>query len=170
MLSFLHVAECDGWHHIVTGDESWFSWIHHHIACGLCREITWSQNRNLIFRAKMHVYDHVEPKRLLCCRQIPKWYQNEQWSFWEKFVHSIWTSDLSSRKGAASEITCGLSRQLFSSHKSAFNILIRRRWHAPHATPNLFTWFSPSYFYFFSAMKKLEQIQVADEDQFFEFV
>jgi hypothetical protein len=24
MLPFLHVAERDGWHHLVTGDESWF--------------------------------------------------------------------------------------------------------------------------------------------------
>jgi hypothetical protein len=24
MLSFLHVAECDNWHHLLTGDESWF--------------------------------------------------------------------------------------------------------------------------------------------------
>jgi hypothetical protein len=28
-----------------------FSWIYHHIACGLCREITWSQSRDLIFKA-----------------------------------------------------------------------------------------------------------------------
>jgi hypothetical protein len=24
MLPFLHAAERDGWHHLVTGDESWF--------------------------------------------------------------------------------------------------------------------------------------------------
>jgi hypothetical protein len=24
MLPFLHVAKCDSWHHLVTGDESWF--------------------------------------------------------------------------------------------------------------------------------------------------
>jgi hypothetical protein len=24
MLSFLHTAERDGWHYLVTGDESWF--------------------------------------------------------------------------------------------------------------------------------------------------
>jgi hypothetical protein len=24
MLPFLHAAECDDWHHLVTGDESWF--------------------------------------------------------------------------------------------------------------------------------------------------
>jgi hypothetical protein len=29
-----------------------FSWIHYHIACGLCREMTWSQSRDLIFTAK----------------------------------------------------------------------------------------------------------------------
>jgi hypothetical protein len=29
-----------------------FSWIYYHIACRLCREITWSQSRDLIFRTK----------------------------------------------------------------------------------------------------------------------
>jgi hypothetical protein len=27
-----------------------FSWIHHHVACELCWEITWSQSRDMIFR------------------------------------------------------------------------------------------------------------------------
>jgi hypothetical protein len=26
----------------VIGAKSWFSSIHHHVACGLCREIAWS--------------------------------------------------------------------------------------------------------------------------------
>jgi hypothetical protein len=51
-----------------------FSWIHQHVACGLCREIAWSQSRDLIFRSKIHVYDRVELERLLCCRQTPKWH------------------------------------------------------------------------------------------------
>jgi hypothetical protein len=111
-----------------------FSWIHHHIACGLCREVTWLQSRDLIFRAKIHVYNHVEPERLLCCRQTSKWYQNEQRLFCDKDTYSIWTSDLSSRKGAVSETTCDSSWQSLSSYKSGFNRLARRTWHAPHAT------------------------------------
>jgi hypothetical protein len=39
MLPFLHAAEHDRWHHLVIGAKSWFSSIHHHVACGLCREI-----------------------------------------------------------------------------------------------------------------------------------
>jgi hypothetical protein len=48
-----------------------FCWIHHHVACGLCQEITWSQSRDLIFRARIHVSNHVEHERLLCCRKHP---------------------------------------------------------------------------------------------------
>jgi hypothetical protein len=29
-----------------------FSWIHNYIACGLCREMTWSQSRNMISKTK----------------------------------------------------------------------------------------------------------------------
>jgi hypothetical protein len=74
MLPFLHIAERDGWRHLVTDNESCFSLIHHHVACGRYREMIWSQNRDLIFRAKIHVYNHMESQRLLCCRQTPKSY------------------------------------------------------------------------------------------------
>jgi hypothetical protein len=36
----IHTAERDDWHHLVIGDESWFSSRHHHVACELCREMT----------------------------------------------------------------------------------------------------------------------------------
>jgi hypothetical protein len=49
-----------------------FSSIHHHVACRLCREMMWSQNWDLIFGAKILVYNHMESERLLCCRQTPK--------------------------------------------------------------------------------------------------
>jgi hypothetical protein len=122
-----------------------FSLIHYHVACGLCREMTWSQSRDLILKAKIHVYDHVEPERLLYCRQTPKWCQNEQRLFCDKHTDSTWTSDLSSRKSATSETTYALCRQLLSLHKSDFNRLIRRTWHAPYATPTLFAWFDPQW-------------------------
>jgi hypothetical protein len=142
-----------------------FSLIHYHVADGLCGEITWSQSRDLIFRVKIHIYDHVESERLLCCWQTPKWYQNEQRLFYDKHAYSTWTKDLLSKKSAASEKTCDSSWQLFSSCKSGFNRLNRKIWHAPHATPTLFAWFGPSDFYLFSTVKeKLELIQVADKD------
>jgi hypothetical protein len=103
-----------------------FYWIYHHVAYKLCREMMWSQSRDLILKTKIHVYDHVELERLLCCRQTPKWYQNEQRLFYDKHTHSTWTSDLSSTKGAASETICGSSWQLFSSDKLGFNRLARR--------------------------------------------
>jgi hypothetical protein len=49
------------------------SWKHHDVACGLCREIMWSQNRGLVFRTKTHVSAHMESETLPCCRQTPKW-------------------------------------------------------------------------------------------------
>jgi hypothetical protein len=85
----------------------------------------------------------VEPERLRCCRQTPKWYQNEQQLFCDKYIHSTWINDLSSRKGAASETTCGSSWQLLSLYKPSFNRLTWRTWHAPHATLTLFAWFGP---------------------------
>jgi hypothetical protein len=48
ILPVLHAAKRDGWHHVVTGDESWFSSIYDHVARGLCREITSSQSLDLI--------------------------------------------------------------------------------------------------------------------------
>jgi hypothetical protein len=81
MLSFLHIAECDDWLILWLVVSPSFSSMHHHVACRLYREMTWSQNRDLIFKAKIHVYNHMESEQLLCCWQTPKWYQNEQWLF-----------------------------------------------------------------------------------------
>jgi hypothetical protein len=59
---------------VISGIMSWpmmshgFSWMHHHVACRLCREMTWSQSRDLIFRTKRHVHNHMESERLLCYR------------------------------------------------------------------------------------------------------
>jgi hypothetical protein len=42
----------------IVGIISWlvmsrsFSWIYYHVACRLCREMTWLQNRDMIFRAQ----------------------------------------------------------------------------------------------------------------------
>jgi hypothetical protein len=52
MLPLLYAAERNGWHHLVTGDESWFFLIYHHVKCGLCREVMQPQNRDSKFRAK----------------------------------------------------------------------------------------------------------------------
>jgi hypothetical protein len=60
--------------------------IYHHIACGCYREIMWSQNRGMILRAKNYVYDEMKSQRLLCCRQTPKSYQNEQRIFHDKLL------------------------------------------------------------------------------------
>jgi hypothetical protein len=60
MLTLLHPAQRHGWHYLVTGDKSWFSLIHHHVGCGLCRETMWPQNRDSKFRAKDYVQDYME--------------------------------------------------------------------------------------------------------------
>jgi hypothetical protein len=54
----------------------------------------------------IQVYDHVKSERFLDYRQISKWYQNQQRLFCDQCTHSSWTNDLSSRKSAASEMTC----------------------------------------------------------------
>jgi hypothetical protein len=138
ILPFLHVAERDIWHHLVTGNESYFfeyittshvdsveKWYGHKT------EIWYSEQR-------IHIYNHMESEWFLCCRQIAKWCQNEQRLFCDKSIYSIYytrTNDCSSKKGAASKTIGSLFRQLLSSHKSSFNRLAWRAWHSPHATP-----------------------------------
>jgi hypothetical protein len=71
------LACCRTWWLTSSCDQWWvmvFSWIYHDVTCRLCQEMTWSQSRDLIFRVKTHVHNHMEPERLLCCRQTPKWY------------------------------------------------------------------------------------------------
>jgi hypothetical protein len=83
--------------------------------------ILWSQNRDFVFRANIHVYNHMKAEQLLCCQQNPKWHQNEQRLFCDKDIYSDRTSNSSSRKGAASKMTDASSHQLLSSYKSGFN-------------------------------------------------
>jgi hypothetical protein len=52
MLPFLYAAQRDSWHNPVTGDKCRFSSIYHHVGYGLCREVIWSYNRDLIFKAQ----------------------------------------------------------------------------------------------------------------------
>jgi hypothetical protein len=168
-LLFLHIAERDDWHHLVTRDEWWFF-----LNTSPCR--MWILSRDdlvekprLNFQSKIHFCNHVEPEWLLCCRHTLKWYQNEQRLFCDKYTHSICINNLSSSKGATSETTCDPSQQLLISEKSSFNRLARRMWYALHVTPTLFAWFGTCDFYLFPTMKeKLEQIHVADEYQFSE--
>jgi hypothetical protein len=113
-----------------------FSSIHHHIACAFCREMMWWRKRDLIFRAKIHVSNHMKSEWLLCCEQTRRWYQNAQLLFCDKYLYSTRTHDLSSRKGAASKqhVVHFDNWQLLCSQKSGFNRLIWRRRHSPHAT------------------------------------
>jgi hypothetical protein len=69
--------------------------IYRYVEYGRYREMIWSQNRNMMFRAKVYVYNYMESQRLLYCRQIPKSYQNEQRLFCDKSTYSLRTSDLS---------------------------------------------------------------------------
>jgi hypothetical protein len=118
---------------------------------------------------KILVSHHLESEQLLCCRETPKWYQNEQQLFYDKYIHSTWTNNLSWRKESASKTTCESFRQLLSSHKSDLDRLARRTWYTPYSTPTLFVWFGSNYFYLFPTVKeKLERIRIADEDQFSE--
>jgi hypothetical protein len=72
MLPFLHAAECHGWHHLMTGDESGFFFDTSRRRIWASREMMWSQRRDMIFKAKKCVCDHMESEGLLCCRQTPK--------------------------------------------------------------------------------------------------
>jgi hypothetical protein len=86
MLPFLHAAERDGWHYLVTGDELWFSLIHHHIGCGLYREMMWLQNRDSKFRAKSlcsSLYGIRLGSILLSDFQMmPKWIATISWQIY----------------------------------------------------------------------------------------
>jgi hypothetical protein len=56
MLPFLYAAQRDGWYHLVTGHESWFSSLHHPVECGRYREIMWSQNWDSKFKAQSRCF------------------------------------------------------------------------------------------------------------------
>jgi hypothetical protein len=92
---------------------------------------------------RIHVYNHMESQRLLCCRQTPKSYQNEQSLFHDKSICSARTNSLFSRKSAACKTIQGSSRQLLCSHKSGFTRLVWRTQYSPHAIPIVFTWSGP---------------------------
>jgi hypothetical protein len=87
-----------------------FSWIHYYITRRLCREITWSQSRDLTFRSTNAC---LRPCRTWAAsilstdsQMIPKWTEPILWqrrSFYLK-------NNLFSRKGATSKTTYGSSR------------------------------------------------------------
>jgi hypothetical protein len=169
MLPFLHAAKSDGWHHIVTCDESWFFFD------TSPRRIGTLSRDDVVTKSKHQIQSKNSWLRSYGIRlgsmlwQTCKWYQNEQRLLCNKYVYSTRTSDLSSKKATASKTTCDLSRQLLNSHKSGVKRVARRTWHIPHATATIFTWPNPSWLLFvsYSETKKLEWTRVADEDQFF---
>jgi hypothetical protein len=71
-LTFLSATERDGWHHLVTGGESWFffdplpsrMWT---LSRG-CREKTETANSE----QRIYVHDYMESDRVQCCRQTSK--------------------------------------------------------------------------------------------------
>jgi hypothetical protein len=73
MLPFLHDAERDGWHHLVTGDESWFfldtspcrTWT-------LSREDVITKTKHQIQSKKIHVSGPMESDRVPCFAQTFK--------------------------------------------------------------------------------------------------
>jgi hypothetical protein len=113
-----------------------------------------SQRRDLIITAKSlcrGLYGIRATSMLSTDSQmIPKWIA----LFCDKRTYSTRTSNLSSKKRAASKNTCGSSWQLLSSYKSGFNGLARRTWHAPNATSTLFTWSGLSDFDLFYGERK----------------
>jgi hypothetical protein len=77
----------------IIGITSWlvmsrdFSWKCRHVACGLCREITWSQSRDLIFRAKKLYLRSCGTRATSMLstnsQMIPKWTANILWqTYW----------------------------------------------------------------------------------------
>jgi hypothetical protein len=165
ILFFLHTADeifdITAWLMMNRG----FPWTHYHVACGFCRKIAWSQGRDMISRAKVHVHDHIEPTRFPCCRQVPKCDQNEQRLFCDKDPKSAWTSDLFSKKGGASETAC--------VHVKNVSVDISRvstSWLEEHGMPRMLhppdsPHLAPGDFYLFpTVIEKLKRIQVGDED------
>jgi hypothetical protein len=151
ILAFLHASERDGWSHIVTSDESR---LFLNISPGCIWSLErWQSHKAAIWYSEqiIHVHGHMESEPLLCYPQTPKQWQNERRLFCEKHTHSIWISDLSSRKGAVWEMTYDASPQLVSSQKSDFNRLVRRTWHGQHTMsirPTCLIWLPVTSTYF----------------------
>jgi hypothetical protein len=69
MLPFLYTAERDGWHHLVTGDESWFFFDPSpHRMWTLSRDDMATKPRQQIHSKKVYVHDYMESDWVLCCR------------------------------------------------------------------------------------------------------
>jgi hypothetical protein len=60
MLSFSHAAEPDGWHHLVSGDKSWFFFNTSRGRIWTLPKDNMAQNRDLIFRANNSQLKSVE--------------------------------------------------------------------------------------------------------------
>jgi hypothetical protein len=74
---FLHAAERNSWHHLVISDELWFFW-------NTLPRRMWTLSRDdVVTKTRLDIRNKntclrlqsYGIKRLLCCRQTPKWYR-----------------------------------------------------------------------------------------------
>jgi hypothetical protein len=102
MLPFLHAARLDGWHHLVTGDESWFFF-------KTSPRRMWTLSRDdMVTTPRLNVQSKKCMFTIIwnsigfyIVDRLPNHTKNEQRLFRDKYAYSPRISDLSSRKGAA---------------------------------------------------------------------
>jgi hypothetical protein len=142
-----------------------FSWMHYHIACGLCREMTWPQSRNMIFRAKESYLQSCEIRAasmLLTYSQIiSKWTATILWQIY--VFHLKKRSFLDEGRRITNNLWFISTIAQFT--QIGLQQVARRTWHAPYVTLTLsHNLASIDFYLFFTVNEKLERIQVVDDD------
>jgi hypothetical protein len=170
MLPFLHVAEQDDWHHLVTGDESWFFFdISPHRVWTLSRDDVATKSRQQIQSKKFMFMIIWNPTGFYVVNRLP----NDTKMNSDYFVTNVFISlerMIFPYRRASHEKRLVAYADNCSVHKSRGSTDWLEK-HGIHRIPcQLYSHnLAISDLYLFSTVKeKLERIHLADEDQFFE--
>jgi hypothetical protein len=149
-----------------------FSSIHRHVACGLCRKTMWSQNRNMIFRAKDFILIIIwNASDFFVVERLPNDAKMNSCYFVRNILIQLKQTIVF--RGMApyqKRFVFHLDNCSVHTSRDSTDWLeehgIRRMLHSPYSSD-----LALSDFYLFPTVKeKLERTQVANQDQFFTVV
>jgi hypothetical protein len=170
MLPFLHAVERDGWHHLMTGDESWFFFdISRHRMWTLSRDDVATKSRQQIHSKKIMFTIIWNPTGFDIVDRLP----NDTKMNSDYFVTNTFISleqMIFPCRMAPHEKRLVVSADNCSVHTSRGSIDWLEKY-GIHGMPEQYYSPNPAIIYLclFSTVKeKLERIHLADDDQFFE--
>jgi hypothetical protein len=87
---------------------------------------------------RVYVYDYMQSQRLLCCRQTPKWYENEQHLFaTNAFI--LLEEAAFFKEGCRVKDDLSFIAMIAQFTEVALQQIGLKNWYCPHATITLFT-------------------------------